>query len=250
MTTAPERTRQAADGATRRTSRVHRPGDVSALLCTIVTSETPTAVDSMVRDYVEYFRAEDDVLAAARHRADDAGCRPVGPGSGAALSFLAAAGQAKAVVEVGTGTGVSGLCLLRGMAADGVLTSIDIDPERQRAARSTFTDAGVPAARTRLIMGHGLEVLPRLTAAGYDLVFVDAPRTDYPRYFAEGVCLLRPGGVIVFNEVLNGGRVADPADSGADTAALRELHRVVREDERVAPVLLLLSDGLLAAAKL
>lgn len=228
-----------------------RAGTDSALLCTIVTSETPTAaVDWAVRDYVEYFRAEDEVLASARRRAEDAGCRPIGPGSGAALSFLAAAGQAKAVVEVGTGTGVSGLCLLRGMTADGVLTSIDIDPERQRAARSTFVDAGVPAARIRLIMGHGLEVLPRLTAAGYDLVFVDAPRTDYPRYFEESVSLLRTGGVIVFNEVLNGGRVADPADSGADTAALRELHRVVREDDRVAPLLLLLGDGLLAAAKL
>lgn len=221
-----------------------------ALLSKTVTSETPNAADPAVRDYVEYYRAENDALQAARKRSDELGARSVAHGSGAALSFLAAAGRARAVVEVGTGTGVSGLCLLRGMAADGVLTSIDVDPERQRAARATFTEAGVPAGRTRLIMGHGLEVLPRLTAAGYDLVYIDAAKSELPRYFDEGVGLLRPGGVIAFNNVLGGGAVADPRNRDADTAALRELHRIVRDDERVAPLLLPLSDGLLAAAKL
>lgn len=226
-----------------------RAAQGSALLSTIVTSQTPTAADPAVRGYVEHYRAESDALHAARDRAAELGCRPVGQGSGAGLSFLAAAGRAKAVVEVGTGTGVSGLCLLHGMAPDGVLTSIDIDPERQRAARQTFAEAGVPATRTRLIMGHGLEVLPRLTATGYDLVFIDVIRSDYPRYFEDGIGLLRPGGVIVFNNVLNGGKVAHPANTDAETAALRDLHRVIREDERVTPILLLLGDGLLAAAK-
>lgn len=217
-----------------------------------MTSETPSGplTGSATGEYVEHYVPENEALQAARARATRLGCRPVAPGSGAALSFLAAAGQAKAVVEIGTGTGVSGLCLLRGMAPDGMLTSIDIDPERQRAARETFTEAGVPPGRTRLIMGHGLEVLPRLTAAGYDLVFVDAVRAEYPRYFTDGVDLLRPGGVIVFNNVLNQGRVADPTHADPDTAALRELHRVVRDDERVAPIVIPLSDGLLAAAKL
>lgn len=213
-----------------------------------MTPETPSG--PATGEYVEHYLPENDALLAARARAQRLGCRPVGPGSGTALSFLAAAGRAKAVVEVGTGTGVSGLCLLRGMAPDGMLTSIDIDPERQRAARQTFTEAGVPPGRTRLIMGHGLEVLPRLTAAGYDLVFVDAVRTEYPQYFTDGVDLLRPGGVIVFNNVLNQGKVADPTNAEADTTALRELHRIVRDDERVAPLVLPLSDGILAAAKL
>jgi predicted O-methyltransferase YrrM len=202
-----------------------------------------------VHDYVERYLAEDEVLATARERGTQLGCVPIGPGSGAALRFLAGALSARTVVEVGTGAGVSGLWLLRGMAADGVLTSIDVDPEHQRAARQAFLDAGFTAARFRLIMGQGLEVLPRLTDGGYDLVFVDADKREYPRYLEAGVQLLRPGGVIAFDNVLWGGRVADPARRDASTLALREVASMAREDERLIPVLLPIGDGMLVAAK-
>ena len=82
------------------------------------------------------------------------------------LTFLASAIGAKAVVEVGTGTGVSGLCLLRGMHAEGVLTSVDLEAENQRLARDSFTEAGFAPQRFRLIAGAGLEVMPMLTDAG------------------------------------------------------------------------------------
>ncbi|HEX4224404.1 MAG TPA: O-methyltransferase, partial [Pseudonocardiaceae bacterium] len=147
-------------------------------------------------DYADGYHAENETLSAARARGHDLGCPPVSTGAGAALRFLAATLQAKAVVEVGTGAGVSGLCLLAGMAPDGVLTSIDIEPEYQRTAKRTFADAKVPPGRARLIMGQALEVLPRLTDGGYDLVFFDATKTEYPRYYEQGVRLLRPGGVI------------------------------------------------------
>ncbi|MQA10443.1 MAG: methyltransferase domain-containing protein [Pseudonocardiaceae bacterium] len=166
-----------------------------------------------------------------------------------ALRFLATALRAKGVVEIGTGAGVSGLYLLRGMAPDGVLTSIDIEPEHQRAARRAFTDADVPAGRTRLIMGRALDVLPRLTDGGYDLVFVDAAKPEYPHYYEEGVRLLRPGGVIAFDDALWQGRVADPARRDPETSALREVARAVREDDRLVPALLPVGDGLLVAAK-
>src|SRR5437763_1174279 len=81
---------------------------------------------SAVQDYVGGFRSEDDALLAARGRAGERGCRPIGQGGGTALCFLAATVGARAVVEVGTGVGVSGLWLLRGMAPGGVLTSIDV----------------------------------------------------------------------------------------------------------------------------
>ena len=100
----------------------------------------PAATD-LVRSFVDGYLAEDDVLRAARARARALGTSPVGAASGAALCFLAATIGARAVVEVGTGTGVSGLWLLRGMAPDGVLTSIDVDPENQRASRSTWSSA-------------------------------------------------------------------------------------------------------------
>jgi predicted O-methyltransferase YrrM len=205
--------------------------------------------DSPLRDYVEHFLPEDDVLMAARSRGGDLGCTPIGSGGGAALRFLAAALQAKAVVEVGTGTGVSGLYLLGGMPTAGVLTSIDVEPEHQRAARKAFAEANIQVSRTRLIMGHALDVLPRLTDAAYDLVFIDGAKSEYPRYLQEGVRLLRPGGVIAFDNVLWDGRVVDPAHRDQDTTAMRDVAKHVREDDRLVPVLLPLSDGLLVAAK-
>ncbi|WP_225978199.1 O-methyltransferase [Gandjariella thermophila] len=214
-----------------------------------MTPETPIAAGPAIRDYVEGFLAEDDVLRAARARGRELGCTPIGPAGGAALRFLAAALQARAVVEVGTGAGVSGLWLLRGMAADGVLTSIDVQPEHQRAARQAFTAAGFGAGRTRLIMGRALDVLPRLTDGGYDLVFVDALKTEYPRYAEHGVRLLRPGGVIAFDNALWSGRVVDQSVRDPDTAALREVTHLVREDDRLAPALLPVGDGLLVAAR-
>ena len=97
--------------------------------------------------YAEAFVAEDDILSRARERAEEVGVVAIGPGGGAALRFLASVLDARAVVEVGTGTGVSGLWLLRGMRSDGVLTTVDIETEHQRLARETFNDAGVPPQR-------------------------------------------------------------------------------------------------------
>jgi predicted O-methyltransferase YrrM len=210
---------------------------------------SPSDTDA-VRNYVERYLTEDDTLAAARARGVELGCAPIGVAGGAALRFLAATLRARAVVEVGTGAGVSGLWLLRGMAPDGVLTSIDVEPEHQRAAKQAFTDAGFTAGRYRLIMGQALDVLPRLTDRGYDLVFVDAAKSEYVRYLDQGVRLLRPGGVIAFDNALWGGRVADPAQRDPDTSALRDVARVVRDNDRLAPVLLPIGDGLLVAAVL
>lgn len=204
---------------------------------------------STMRAHVEDYLAEDDVVLAARADAARMGCVPVRPDAGTGLRFLAAAIAARAVVEVGTGTGVSGLWLLRGMSGDGVLTSIDVDPEIQRSARTAFLAAGHPPSRLRLINGMGLEVLPRLTDAGYDLVFVHAEPADYPVYLDEAVRLLRVGGMVVLSGVLSRGTL-DPHRTDADSAAMREVARQAREDDRLAPVLLPLGDGLLAAVKI
>ncbi|AHH94330.1 O-methyltransferase [Kutzneria viridogrisea] len=202
-----------------------------------------------VREFVEGYPAEDAAAAAARARGHELGCVPIGVSGGAALRFLAAAVQARAVVEIGTGAGVSGLWLLGGMAPDGVLTSIDVEPEHHRTARRAFAEAGIAPGRTRLIMGQALDVLPRLTDGGYDLVFVDAAKPEYPRYLEHGVRMLRPGGVIAFDNVLWSGRVVDPNHRDSATTALREVNRAVREDERLVPLLLPVGDGLLVAAK-
>jgi predicted O-methyltransferase YrrM len=198
---------------------------------------------------VEQYLPEDDVQQAARARGLELGCVPIGAAGGAALRFLATALQAKAVVEVGTGAGLSGLYLLSGMPASGVLTSIDVEPEHQRVAREMFQRARIAPSRTRLIMGSALDVLPRLTDGGYDLVFVDALKTEYPKYLDHGVRMLRPGGVIAFDNVLWHGRVLDPAQRDEVTNTMREITRSVREDDRLVPVLLPVGDGLLVAAR-
>ncbi|HET7691013.1 MAG TPA: O-methyltransferase [Nocardioidaceae bacterium] len=201
-------------------------------------------------DYAEEFVAEDDVLAAARGRASEVGVVPIGQGGGAALRFLAAVTEARAVVEIGTGTGVSGLWLLRGMRSDGVLTTVDTEAEHQRLAKQTFTEAGVPSQRARLINGAALDVLPRLTDGHYDLVFCDGDKLEYSDYLAEALRLLKPGGIVAFDNALWHDRVADPAQRDAETVAIRELGRAVRDSESLLPLLLPMGDGLLVAKKL
>ena len=214
-----------------------------------MTGRPASALDlPALRSHVEAYLAEDDVVLAARAAAEQLGCAPVGSAAGAGLRFLAAAIGARAVVEIGTGAGVSGLWLLRGMAADGVLTSIDMDPEAQRSARRSFMAAGYAPSRLRLINGMGLEVLPRLTDGGYDLVFVDAEPGEYARYLDEAVRLLRIGGMVVLADVLTADAI-DPDRLDAESVAVREVTRQAREDDRLVPVLLPLSGGLLAAVK-
>jgi predicted O-methyltransferase YrrM len=200
--------------------------------------------------YVDAFLPEDEpLLAARRYAAEVGGAVPVAAVTGAALRFVASAIAARSVVEIGTGCGTSGLWLLRGMRPGGVLTSVDVEPEHQRLARTVFLDAGFPAGRYRLIGGRALEVLPRLADGAYDLVFCDADQHEYPDYLVAALRLLRPGGVVIFDDALSGDRVADPACGGPDVAAVRELCDQVRVDERLVPLLLGVADGLLAAVK-
>ena len=210
-------------------------------------------VDAMLNtnslSYAESFVAEDEVVLAARDRARELGCVPIGPAGGATLRVLAAATGARSVVEVGTGAGVSGLYLLGGMAADGVLTTIDVEGENQRAAKEAYTEAAVSPPRYRLINGSAAEVLPRLRDAAYDLVFVDADKASYPMYYDQALRLLRPGGVVAFDNALWHDRVADPAQRDPDTVTLRDLGRAVREDERLVAALLPVGDGLLVGAR-
>lgn len=211
---------------------------------------TPTTPVEASLAYAEDFHPEDEILRAARRRGLEVGAVPVLPGVGAALCFLATVLGARAVVEVGTGCGVSGLSLLRGMRGQGTLTSVDVEPEHQRLARLAFTEAGFSGSRVRLISGRALDVLPRLTDGGYDLVFCDAAKQEYADYLAEAIRLLRPGGVVAFDNALWHHRVADPANRDPDTVAVRELGRLIRADDRLCPLMIPLGDGLLAAVKL
>ena len=201
-------------------------------------------------EYVEGYLPEDEVLLEARRNAADVGgAPPVSIATGAALRFIAAALTARTVVEIGTGCGTSGIWLLRGMRKDGVLTSVDTDPEHQRLARKAYMAAGFTANRYRLIGGKAADVLPRLTDGAYDLVFCDADKHEYPSYLTAALRLLRPGGVVAFDNALWGGKVAVPSITDPETSAIREVCDRVGEDQRLVPLMMPVGDGLLAAVK-
>jgi predicted O-methyltransferase YrrM len=159
---------------------------------------------------------------------------------------------ARTAVEIGTGCGSSGIWLLRGMRTGSTLTSVDTEPEYQRMARKAFTQAGFAQNQARLILGRALDVLPRLSDGTYDLVFCDADARDYPDYLTAALRLLRPGGVVAFNNALLAGP-ADPLGDGGDDEgkgdSSLDLASQVRSNDRLVPVLLPLGDGLLAAVK-
>lgn len=199
--------------------------------------------------YTEGLPEEDDVLLRARERSHELGVKPVTTGVAAALTVFAAGSKANTVVEVGSGAGVSGVCLLRGLGRQAVLTTIDADVDHLRAAREAFAEAGIPGNRTRTISGKAADVLPRLTDGAYDMVFIDADKPSYPTYVEQGIRLLKAGGMLIINDALDHDRVSNPANREATTNVLRQVGRMVREDERMVSALLPTGDGLLLAVK-
>jgi predicted O-methyltransferase YrrM len=195
--------------------------------------------------YAETFRAEDPAAAAARARAAEVGVVPVSPGVATTLTFLAATVGAGAAVEIGTGTGVSALALVAGLRSGGILTSVDVEGEHHRLARTAMTEAGIAPTRARLINGRALDVLPRLTDGAYDIVFADADAAENEDYLSEALRLLRRGGIVAFNAAL-ADSVADP--TRRDAATEPALHATVRDHERLSSVLLPVGSGLLVAS--
>jgi predicted O-methyltransferase YrrM len=199
--------------------------------------------------FAEDFVDESEQAAEARQKARELGVAPIGRSSAAALTFLAAVVQAKAVVEVGTGSGVSGLALFAGMQPEGVLTSVDIEAENQQAARTAFLAVGIPTQRFRLIAGPALSVLPRLSDGGYDMVFIDADKVEYAEYVEQGLRLLRHGGVLAVDNALWHDRTADGNNIDSETEAIRNALNAVRDNEDLVSSLLPVGDGLLVAVK-
>ncbi len=185
----------------------------------------------------------------ARSRAQALGMPVVGSAAGALLRALAAMVDARGVVEVGTGVGVSGLWLLEGMAPGGVLTTIDVDRDHQRSARAAFAEVGTAAARIRGITGRARDVLARLTEGGYDMVLLDADPAGVEDYLDQAVALLRPGGVLAMVGATAGDRVGDPARRDPQTVAVRETLRAVREHPSLVPALVPVSDGVLLGVR-
>jgi predicted O-methyltransferase YrrM len=228
----------------------HRPPALTRLCADRFWRCTITArYEAHVRDFADGYVAEDPLLVAAREYAGELGLTPVSPSAGAALRLVAAAGAARAVVEIGTGTGVSGLWLLRGMRPEGVLTTIDVEAEHQRVARRVFAAAGLAPGRSRIITGRARDVLPRLADGVYDLVFVHHDRLEYAAAVAAAERLLRPGGLLILGDAWAGGRLTDRIARDAQTVALRDVLRALRDEEGWLPAFLPTADGLVCAVR-
>jgi len=199
--------------------------------------------------YAEEFVVEPEAIALAREHSMELGIDPITPAMGAQLALLAAASTSHAIVEIGTGAGVSGLWLMRG-APTAVLTSIDIEFEHQQAARTAFAEAQVPANRIRLITGTAAEVLPRMNEGAYDLVLIDADPESLLDYVEHGLRIARRGGIVVVAHALWRGRVADPAQRDDTVTDYRALLGTIAESSAVAAALSTAGDGLLQLVKL
>jgi spermidine synthase len=198
--------------------------------------------------FTEEFVTESEPMRDARARAEELGIECVTPAVGAHLAFLASSLQAKAIVEVGTGAGVSGLHLLSGSAA-AVLATIDSEQENQAVAKIAFADAGIASNRTRVIVGKAVDVMSNMADAAYDLVFLDADRDSLEDQLREASRMLRPGGVVAIAHALWRDRVPDSAMRDDATNTYRDVLRYFQNNKDFISSLITSGDGLLLASK-
>jgi caffeoyl-CoA O-methyltransferase len=194
----------------------------------------------------------DDVLADLRAETmalGGAAGMQIGPDQGQLLTLLAQLVDARRAVEVGTFTGYSSLCIARGMPEDGTLLCCDVSEQWTDIARRAWERAGV-AERIDLRIAPALTTLRALPAdAQIDLAFIDADKESYVDYWRELVPRVRPGGLVLADNVLWAGAIIDPEDEEPNTVALRAFNDVVAADDRVDVVVLPAFDGLTIARK-
>ena len=173
----------------------------------------------------------------------------IAPEQGAFLTILTRLIGARRAIEVGTFTGYSSLCIARGLPADGHLLCCDVSEEWTAIARRAWEKGGV-ADRIELRIGPAADTLRSLPRnEPVDLAFIDADKPSYAVYYEELLLRMRPGGVILVDNVLWGGSVVDPYDASENTEAIRRFNEKLAEDERVDRVMLPIADGLTLARK-
>ncbi|HET6831541.1 MAG TPA: class I SAM-dependent methyltransferase [Solirubrobacterales bacterium] len=213
------------------------------------------ALTPELHDYVVSHGArEDEALAEVRESTaalGDIAVMQISPDQGALMTMLTRLVGAARAIELGTFTGYSAICIARGLAPDGRLLACELDPERAETARRNFERAGV-ADRIEVRLGPAGETLERLIAeagAPFDLAFIDADKTGYPGYYEQCLELLRPGGLIVLDNVLRDGTVLDPAPDDESARVIAALNEAIAGDERVDVAMLGVADGITLARK-
>jgi caffeoyl-CoA O-methyltransferase len=201
---------------------------------------------------VEHGARQDDVLhrlAAETEKLGDIAIMQIAPEQGAFMTLLVRAIGVRRALELGTFTGYSAICIARGLADGGTLVTCDLNGEWTEIAGRYFGDAGL-AERIDLRLGPALDTIRDLPAEEpFDFAFIDADKTEYPDYYEECLRLLRPGGLIMLDNVLRDGQVLDPANDDPRTLATREVNERAIADERVDVAMLGVADGITLALK-
>ncbi|MBT3155287.1 class I SAM-dependent methyltransferase [Streptomyces sp. CHD11] len=208
-------------------------------------------IDERLLDYVQSVSLRDDEilreLVAETASMPALNAMVTMPEEGQLLSMLVGLTGASQVLEIGTFTGYSTLCMARALPPGGQIVTCDISERWTRVARRYWERAGV-GDRVELRLGDGAETMGTLLSERgpqtFDLVFIDADKTSYARYYEEALTHLRPGGLIVLDNTLYFGRVADPEADDPDTRAIRELNASLLDDSRVELSLLVMADGI------
>ena len=177
----------------------------------------------------------------------------ISPVQGQLMHMLVGLIGARRAIEIGVFTGYSALCVALALPEDGELVACDVDEEWTTIARRYWTEAGVDS-RIRLEVAPAADTLDRLIREGrtgtFDFAFIDADKTNYELYYERCLELLRPGGLVLIDNVLWGGAVADEGGGSEETLALREFNARRRSDMRVEFCMLPVGDGLTVARKL
>jgi predicted O-methyltransferase YrrM len=198
-----------------------------------------------VGDYISgLFAPEDELLVSLREDADRCGLPPISVSAdeGRLLQVLLTSIGAKRVLEVGTLGGYSAIWMARALPSDGELLTIEIDPKHAEFARRYVERAGL-ADRIEIRIGRALDVLPSLDGERFDAVFIDADKEPMPTYFEWALRLLRPGGLVIADNTLWGGRVYEESERDEKTLAVREFNRRIATDPRVLAILVPTHDG-------
>jgi predicted O-methyltransferase YrrM len=190
------------------------------------------------------FAREDETLLALREEADRTGLPPiaVSPDAGRLLQVLLKAVGARRVLEVGTLGGYSAIWIARALPDDGRLITLEAEPTHAAFARRFLDRAGV-AERVEVREGRALDLLPALDGERFDAVFLDADKEPLPTYFEWALRLLRPGGLLIADNALWGGRVYDAAENDPRTQGVREFNRRLASDPRVTGIVVPTHDG-------
>ncbi|MFM2175267.1 MAG: hypothetical protein RLZZ527_343 [Actinomycetota bacterium] len=203
-----------------------------------------------MRIFANSYLMESEITQRARHRGIEIGTYDSTPAVGALLRYLTHLIGATSIVEVGTGAGVSGLWILPVMSEKGLFTSIDDEIENAKLARQAFDEAGISSARFRLITGNSSEIVGKLADSLYD-IFILRKSRDIFENVENAHRALRPGGVLVIDRALMGGKVADPTQRDEESVSYRDVIKVIREArEEWLPMLLPVGDGVLVATKI